>query len=613
MASRINNAEDTPKTKLTRDNLRGALEIYQFLKPYQTQFWFGLILLFLSSVSFMVFPFISGRIVDIAQGKSDFSYNFFGRTVAYTLTLAKIGKFLIILLVAQGVLSYFRVILFAKVSENGIADVRSALYTKIITLPISFFEKSRVGELISRTNSDVEKLYSTFSVTLAEFIRQIIILVTGITILCVTTWKLALVMLATFPVIVVGAIFFGRFIRKMSKDRQTAIAETNVILDETLQAIAAVKAFTNESFESLRYGKTNRKAVDVSMKYASWRAVFATFIVVVLFGTLFFVLWEGAVLLQSNQITAGELIMFFTYTAIIGGAIAGLGNFYTELVGAVGATERIREILHSPAEVKIVDSAKPIQKRLYGEIEFKNVQFEYPTRADIKVLNNVSFRINAGQKIAIVGPSGAGKSTIIQLLLRFYNLSGGEILVDGKNIADYNISEYRQHLSLVPQEVLLFGGTIRENILYGKPDATDAELNLAAKQSNCLEFINSFPEGFETVVGERGIKLSGGQRQRIAIARAILRNPSILLLDEATSSLDAESEKVVQEALNNLMENRTSIIVAHRLSTIRDVDQIYVLDHGKIVEQGTHEELSNIENGLYENLARLQFGNKVDL
>ena len=608
MAQRINNTDDTPKTKLTRENLRGALEIYQFLRPYQKQFWLGLILLFLSSVSFMVFPFISGRIVDIAQGKTNFDFNFLGKTISYTLTLAKIGKFLIILLVAQGILSYFRVTLFAKVSENGIADVRGALYTKIITLPISFFEKSRVGELISRTNSDVEKLYSTFSVTLAEFIRQIIILVSGITILCVTTWKLALVMLATFPVIVVGAIFFGRFIRKMSKERQTAIADTNVILDETLQAIAAVKAFTNESFESLRYGKMNRKAVDVSMKYASWRAIFSTFIVVVLFGTLFFVLWEGAVLLQSNQITAGELIMFFTYTAIIGGAIAGLGNFYTELVGAVGATERIREILHSPSEVKITDAAKPIQKRLYGEIEFKNVQFEYPTRADIKVLNNVSFRINAGQKIAIVGPSGAGKSTIIQLLLRFYNLSGGEILVDGKNIADANITEYRQHLSLVPQEVLLFGGTIRENILYGKPDATQAELNEAARQSNCLEFINSFPEGFETIVGERGIKLSGGQRQRIAIARAILRNPSILLLDEATSSLDAESEKVVQEALNNLMENRTSIIVAHRLATIRDVDQIYVLEHGRIVEQGTHEELSNIENGLYENLARLQFG-----
>ena len=291
MSSRNTTIADTPKTKLTRDNLRGALEIYQFLKPYQKQFWLGLILLFFSSVSFMVFPFISGRIVDIAQGKSNFDFNFFGKTITYTLTLAKIGKFLIILLVAQGVLSYFRVILFAKVSENGIADVRSALYTKIITLPISFFEKSRVGELISRTNSDVEKLYSTFSVTLAEFIRQIIILVSGITILCVTTWKLALVMLATFPVIVVGAIFFGRFIRKMSKERQTAIADTNVILDETLQAIAAVKAFTNESFESLRYGKTNRKAVDVSMKYASWRAVFATFIVVVLFGTLFFVFY----------------------------------------------------------------------------------------------------------------------------------------------------------------------------------------------------------------------------------------------------------------------------------------------------------------------------------
>ena len=612
MARRFDSNTDTaPKTKLTRENLKATLEIYQFIKPYRSAFWLGLVLLFLSTTTFMIFPFLSGRIVDIAQGKTDFVAHLFGKDYAYNLTLAKIGYFLAGLLIVQGFISYFRVTLFAKVSENGIANVRQALYSKLVSLPVSFYEESRVGELISRINSDVEKLYNTFSVTLAEFIRQVIVLVSGIFILMFTTLKLALVMLATFPFIVVGAIFFGRFIRKKSKERQALIAETNVVLNETLQAINAVKAFTNEGFEVLRYGKINQKAVAVSMNYAAWRALFATFIVVILFGSLFFILWEGAIMLQSGSITAGDLVMFFTYTAIIGGAIAGLGNFYTELVGAVGATERVREILNSTPEINLADSNNKLGHRLRGEIEFKNVQFRYPTRTDVEVLSGVSLKIKAGQKVAIVGPSGAGKSTIIQLLLRFYNASEGQVYVDNKNILDYNITDYRQNLAIVPQEVLLFGGSIRENILYGKPDATEPEIIEAAKQSNCWEFISGFPEGLETIVGERGIKLSGGQRQRIAIARAILRNPSILLLDEATSSLDAESEKVVQDALNVLMRGRTSIIVAHRLATIRDVDCIYVLDHGRIVEQGTHEELIAKDNGLYENLARLQFDMKL--
>lgn len=612
MARRFDSDNDTtPKTKLTRDNLKSALEIYAFIKPYRVAFWLGLFLLFISSSTFMVFPFLSGRIVDIAQGKTDFVSNLFGQTYHYDLTLSKIGKFLAGLLIMQGFISYFSVTLFAKVSENGIADVRQALYSKLVSLPVSFYEESRVGELISRVNSDVEKLYTTFSVTLGGFIRQIVVIVSGIVILMFTTFKLALLMLSTFPVIVIGALLFGRFIRKKSKERQSLIAETNVVLNETLQAINAVKAFTNEGFEVLRYGKLNKKAVAISMNYAGWRALFATFIVVILFGSLFFILFKGAEMVQKGNMSAGELIMFFTYTAIIGGSIAGLANFYSELVGAVGATERVFDILNTQPEINLADTANKRTQRLNGEIEFKNLQFRYPTRTDVEVLNGVSMKIKAGQKVAIVGPSGAGKSTIIQLLLRFYNASAGQVFVDNKNILDYNITDYRQNLAIVPQEVLLFGGTIRENILYGKPDATEPEIIEAAKQSNCWEFISGFPEGMETIVGERGIKLSGGQRQRIAIARAILRNPSILLLDEATSSLDAESEKVVQDALNILMQGRTSIIVAHRLATIRDVDCIYVLDHGRIVEQGTHEQLIAKENGLYENLARLQFDMKL--
>ncbi len=595
---RTDSDQDLPKTKLTKESFREAIKIFSFVHPYKWSLIGGLVLLFLSSVSFMIFPYLSGLMVDIAQGKSKVK-----------ISLTDAGIALVAVLVIQGVISYFRVILFAVVSEKGIADVRLALYEKLVSLPIEFFEKSRVGELSSRLTSDVEKLYNTFSVTLAEFIRQIIILVAGIAFLAVSTPRLALIMLATFPLIVVGAMLFGRYIRKMSKNRQNQIADTNIILNETMQAINTVKAFTNEWFEVARYGKSNQSAVDISMKYASRRAIFSVFIVVVLFGALFFVLWEGALMLQKGSITAGQLITFFTYTAIIGGAIAGLGNFYSELLGAIGATERVREILNYKSEVKVSAVQSAPAKRLKGKIEFQDVRFRYPTRQDIEVLKGVNMTIKAGEKIALVGMSGAGKSTIAQLILRFYETSDGEILADGKNIRDYEITSYRQNMAVVPQEVLLFGGTIKENILYGKPGATEEEVIEAAKQSNSWEFISSFPERLETIVGERGIKLSGGQRQRIAIARAILRDPSILILDEATSSLDAESEKTVQEALDRLMKGRTSIIIAHRLATIREVDRIYVIDKGAIVEEGTHEQLSNMENGIYSGLAKLQFEN----
>jgi ABC-type multidrug transport system fused ATPase/permease subunit len=411
-------------------------------------------------------------------------------------------------------------------------------------------------------------------------------------------------------------MFFGRWVRKLSKERQNKLAETNTILDETLQSIHAVKAFTNELFESRRYGKANNSVVNVSMQYARGRAVFAVFIITMLFGALFFVILYGMHMVQADaalpagtpgKFTAGDLIAFITYTAVIGGSIASLGNFYTELVGAVGATERVREILKSPTESEERVRGNTSAGRLRGNIFFDNVRFSYPTRSDVEVLKGVSLEIPAGKKVALVGQSGAGKSTIMQLLLQFHFPSDGHIRVDDRDIYDYDLESYRSNFAIVPQEVILFGGTIRENILYGNPDASEEEIIAAARKAHAWDFISMFPEKLDTVVGERGIKLSGGQRQRIAIARAILRNPSILLLDEATSSLDAESEKVVQDALNNLMEGRTSIIIAHRLATIRDVDCIYVLDNGRIVEQGTHEQLSALEDGVYGSLARLQF------
>ncbi len=591
-----------PRPKLTRESLREAMKIFEYVRPYRLQFIFGLVLLFLSSTVFLIFPYIIGQMLDVAQGK------------VIDFDLRYIAGILILVLAFQGVVSYLRVMMFAQVSEKGTADVRTALYRRLIGLPIVFFEQSRVGELVSRLTNDVEKLYNTFYFVLAEFLRQIIVLVGGIGVLVWMSPRLAMVMLGTFPVIVVGAMFFGRWVRKLSRERQDKLAETNTILDETLQSIHAVKAFTNEIFEIKRYTGTNEKVVQISMRYARGRAIFAVFIITMLFGALFFVIGYGMYMVQqdanlppeANPFTAGKLISFVTYTAVIGGSIAGLGNFYTELVGAVGATERIREILRSLTEIETRQRGGHHAGRLKGEIVLDNIKFSYPTRSDVEVLKGVSLSISAGQKVALVGQSGAGKSTFMQLLLQFHFPMSGKITIDGHDIYSYDLYSYRQNFAIVPQEVILFGGTIRENILYGNPNATDAEIVEAAKQANAWDFISTFPDGLETVVGERGIKLSGGQRQRIAIARAILRNPSILLLDEATSSLDAESEKVVQDALNKLMEGRTSIIIAHRLATIRDVDCIFVLEHGKIVEQGTHEELSE-KNGLYSSLAKLQF------
>ncbi|MEO6759830.1 MAG: ABC transporter transmembrane domain-containing protein [Saprospiraceae bacterium] len=597
--------KDTPRPKISRESLREALKIFEYFYPYRWKFIFGLILLFLGSSVFLIFPKLIGQSLDVAQSN-----------LVTNLDLPKIGMWLIGILLFQGIVSYARVMMFAQVSERGTADIRVALYQRIIALPIVFFEKSRVGELVSRLTNDVEKLYNAFYFVLAEFLRQIIILVGGIGVLLFMSPRLALVMLATFPIIVVGAIFFGRWVRKLSKERQGKLAETNTILDETLQSIHAVKAFTNELFESKRYSRSNTEVVDVSMRYAKGRAIFAVFIITMLFGALFFVILYGMYMVQSDaalpidtpdKFTAGKLIAFVTYTAIIGASIASLGNFYTELVGAVGATERLREILKSKTETEDRIRGNVPAGRFKGNISFEDVRFSYPTRADVPVLKGVSLEIPAGKKVAIVGQIGAGKSTIMQLLLQFHFPTAGQITVDGRKIYDYELEAYRQNFAIVPQEVILFGGTIRENILYGKPEASDPEIIEAARQAHAWDFIRSFPDGLETVVGERGIKLSGGQRQRIAIARAILRNPSILLLDEATSSLDAESEKVVQAALNNLMENRTSIIIAHRLATIREVDCIYVLEGGHIVEQGTHEELSNREDGAYSSLAKLQF------
>lgn len=588
--------EEEKSKKLTKDGIKSALSIFKYVKPYFKYFIPGLILLTVGSLLFASVAWICGEMVTVATGESKTDF-----------TLNQLGLLLFSVLGLQAVLSFIRTILFANFSERTVADIRKDVYGKLISQPFSYFEKNRVGDLSTRITADVEQLQSVLTVTFSELVRQIVTLVAGIVILAWLTPTLSLIMLATIPGVVLLAMFFGKYIRSLSKQRQTQLGETNTIVEETLQNFSVVKAFANEWYETIRYGTSVDKIVKISLKNAVVRGAFFAFMIFLMFGSILFILWRGAYLVQSGEMDSGKLFSFVMYTVMIGGAIASLGSLYTSLVSAIGATERVKEILDSEVEIDLSETENIIPLELEGEIEFNNVQFSYPTRTDVQVLKGINFVIPAGNKIALVGQSGSGKSTIASLVMDFYPLQGGNVFIDKKDLSSYNLSQYRQNIAIVPQDVLLFGGTIKENILYGKPNASEAEIIQASKDANALEFIDGFPEGMQTIVGDRGIKLSGGQRQRIAIARAILRNPKILILDEATSSLDAESEKLVQQALDRLMEGRTSIIIAHRLSTIRDVDTIYVIEEGQIIESGTHDELSITENGAYSNLAQLQF------
>lgn len=593
MAKKRGNAlEEHEKRRLNKQNFRKLGGIFQFMLPYRGMFFLGLGFLLLSSLTLLTFPFVAGKLIDTAQGSE-----------WIVSDINSIALILVGILAVQSLFSFFRVWTFALVSERSMRDIRQALYSKLLRLPMTFFDKRRTGELISRITSDVSLLQDTFSVTLAELFRQIVTLVAGVGFLIFTTPKLTLFMLGTFPVLVILAMVFGRFIRTLSKKTQDELAIANVIVEETLQSIATVKSFVGEAYESARYSKGLNNVVAIALRSAKYRGAFISFVIFALFGGIVAVMWYGASLVASGEMSTGELVSFVLYTTFIGGSIAGLGDIYGQVQKAIGSSERVLEIMDEKAETNIGRKGVGFE----GKIEFDHISFHYPTRPEVEVLKSLSFYVNPGEKVALAGHSGAGKSTIIQLLLRFYEVNSGQIRLDGVPLEDWNLEELRSHVGMVPQEVLLFGGSIRENIAYAKPNATQEEIDLAAKKANAWQFISQFPEGMDTLVGERGVKLSGGQRQRVAIARAILKDPSILILDEATSSLDAESEALVQEALDELMKGRTTIIIAHRLATIRKVDRIYVLSEGKIVEQGNHLELLEKEDGFYANLVRLQF------
>jgi len=588
-----NTDREPPRKKVTREGLKRFFRLFRFVKPQKYTFAAGLAFLILGSLTTLVFPMLMGDLLDSANSRAMEDIN-------------KIGMILIGVFIVNAVFSYFRIYLFAVVTQKTLALLRQTTYNHLIKLPMAFFSDHRVGELNSRISSDIALLQETFTTTIAQFIRQTIIIVGGITILTIISPQLTVFMLAIVPVIAVVARVFGSYIRKLSKESQTKVAESNTIVEETLQAITNVKAFANEAFESLRYKRKTDEVIDVSLKGAKWRGLFVSSIFLAMFGSIVGVIWYGVYLVsQGEGMSTGDLFKFVLYTVFIAGSISGMADFYSQIQKAIGATENLLDILDEVPELIIINKEVRPQCDL-GEVRFKDVSFSYPGRKDVDVLVQINFIVKRGEQVALVGPSGAGKSTIGALMFRFYDPISGQILIDNKPIEDYDLNSLRNRMAIVSQEVILFGGTIRENIEYGKPGASEGEVTNAAQKANAMEFIDRFPEGLNTVVGDRGIQLSGGQRQRIAIARAILKDPDILILDEATNSLDAESESLVQSALELLMKNRTSIIIAHRLSTIRKADKIIVIDKGKVMETGNHDELIAMENGIYRNLNALQ-------
>ena len=608
---------ELPKAKINRESLRQTLELFRYLRPYRGRFTLALTALFLGSLLGLAFPYFAGTIID---GGLPHPAAVGGALTAATATATghrgfpsgpnETALLMLGLLAVQAALAFFHALSFATVGQKALVDLRRDTYARLLSLPMAFFAQRRVGELASRLSADLIQIEDTLIMFLPQFIRQSTMLIGGIALIAATSLKLTGIMLLSLPIMTAAAVLFGRRTRRLAREAQDRLADTATIVEETLQGIMNVKAFSNEGYELGRYHAGLGRFLNVTLRSAKLRAGFLSFIIFALFGCILLVLWSGARLLQQGEISFGDLTRFGLYITFVAGAMGQFAELYSQLQKAVGATERIRELLREPGEVEVrlaPPGAAVVWPRFRGAVVLENVGFTYPSRPGFPVLQDVSLEVAAGQRIAVVGPSGAGKSTLISLLLRFYDPGTGRVVIDGRDAREYPLAELRAQMSMVPQEVLLFGGTIAENIAYGRPGADQAAIEAAARQANAHEFIASFPEGYATLVGDRGIKLSGGQRQRVAIARALLKNPAILILDEATSSLDSESEGLIQEALETLMRGRTSFIIAHRLATVRHADRIIVLVGGRVVEAGTHEELQAREGGVYRRLAAMQF------
>jgi len=579
------------------------ITLMYFIRPYLGWYVFGWVFLFLSSSAGLIFPYLMGKLLGSTSASSIDSAESISLLSLDNATDVAFALF--VLFAFQALFSFVRVVIFNNVTENTLRDIRNSAFKKMVYMPMSFFDVNKVGELTSRVSSDITQIQETLRTTIAEFFRQVIIILGGVAFLFMISWKLALIMLGTVPVMAVLAVFFGRFIRRLSKQAQDFAAESNSIIEETLAGISNVKAFTFERFAIGNYDQKTQEIRNLNVKSGIWRGLFVSFIIFCLFGAIVFIVWQGLLMTQgvNPELSNEGFYQFVLFTIMMGASVGSLPDLYANIQKTMGAIENLMEILNDREEAQAKSGMRV--DGIDGSIQFKDVNFRYAQRDDVQVLKNVSFSIEKNDKIALVGSSGSGKTTIASLMLNFYNVTEGEILMSGTAIDNYDLNYLRSNMAYVPQDVLLFSGSIFENIHFGNPNAAEEEVIEAAKKANAWEFITSFPSGMETEVGDRGIQLSGGQKQRIAIARAILKNPIILILDEATSALDSVSEKLVQEALDVLMKDRTSIVIAHRLSTIKKADVILVLENGVVSESGKHKDLMS-NNGVYAKLVEMQ-------
>jgi ATP-binding cassette subfamily B protein len=589
-----NSGEDKKK----RDIKGGLAWVLSYVRPYRNIFIPSLAALFVTAALSLAFPFFLKELIgDPADAWKDGSIDVQAtRRKADETILWLIG-----ILAVQAFIAYWRVRGFTRAGEAALNDLRRDLFQHLLKLPVPFFQDQRSGSLSNRISADLGVVRETVLNTLPQAARHSVVLVGSLVAIFVFSWKLSLVMLCSVPVVVLAVAISGRKVRKHSREAQDALAESGMVMEESVQGIADVKAFSNEGFERARYDRALDRFFAVTLKGANARAAFLSFVIFAMFGTIGGVAWYGSHMLAGGGIDQKDFTGFILFSVFVGASLGTMPEIVSQFQAMSGATERLRELMGESPERQGNRAAG----KLAGTLSFDKVSFRYPSRPDAPVLHELSFTAEAGKRIALVGPSGAGKSTVFSLILGFHEPEAGRVLFDANDAAELELATIRKQIAVVPQEVMLFGGSIRENIEYGRPGASAEDIEAAAKQANAHEFISKLPEGYDTLVGPRGVKLSGGQRQRIAIARAILADPRILLLDEATSALDTESERLVNEALERLMTGRTSLVIAHRLSTVRDADTILVLNHGKLVESGTHEQLI-AKQGTYHLLAETQ-------